>query len=64
MSIRLTKDEAKKAGIISKGSNPNREEIDRLAYKIIGLLADASSKTVRTQALKKACSLHGIGRKK
>lgn len=46
----------KQLGIKSK--NPNKEEIDRYAYKIIGLLADCSSRTVRTQALKKACKLH------
>jgi len=53
----------KRLGLIKKGVNPDRDEIDRLAYKIIGLLADASSKTIRTQALKKAMDLH-IGKRK
>jgi hypothetical protein len=56
--IELTKGEAKKLGLIKRGTNADREEIDRIAYRIVGLLAEASKKSVRTSALKKALKLH------
>lgn len=54
----LDNETKKKLGLIQKGKNPDRDEIDRFAYKIIGLLSECSNRTIRTQSLKKALKLH------
>lgn len=55
----LSPETIKKLGLTKKRTkSPNKDEIDKFAYKIIGLLSECSSRTVRTQALKKAMKLH------